>query len=98
MKIQNGESVIMVLHTPREKLFGIVDEIVESGVYIRAIELGYFDDWCRSIAADEPYLQMTDYFIPMWRVERIMRDQTAEGSPSLTEQFTQRTGLELGAV
>ena len=88
----------MVLHTPREKLLGIVDEIGEAGIYIRAIDLSYFDDWCRSIATDEPYLAMTDYFIPMWRVERVMRDDGSEGSPSLSEQFRQRTGLELGAV
>ena len=98
MKIKTGECAIMVLHTPREKLLGIVDEIGEAGIFIRAIDLSYFDDWCRSIAADEPYLAMTDYFIPMWRVERVMRDEGGEGAPSLSEQFRQRTGLELGAV
>jgi hypothetical protein len=93
MKIGNGESVILVLHTPREKLLGILDEINQSGVFVRAIDLGYFDDWVNSIVNDEQYLPMSDYFVPMWRVERITRD---EGSPSMTEQFEQRTGKNLG--
>ena len=60
---------------------------------MRAIDLAYFDDWCRSIANDDPYLPMSDYFIPMWRVERMTRD---EGTPSMEELFEQRTGRALG--
>lgn len=93
MKIETGESVIIILHTPREKLFGILHEINPAGIYVRAVDLDYFDDWCRSIVDDEPYLPMSDYFLPMWRLERMMRD---EGSPSMTAQFEQRTGRELG--
>ena len=89
MKIEPGEAVILVLHTPREKLFGILDEVSSAGVYIRAVELGYFDDWCHSIAEGETYLPMSDYFVPMWRLERMTRD---DGSPSMAEQFEQRTG------
>lgn len=93
MKIANGESVILVLHTPREKLLGILDEINQSGIFVRAIDLGYFDDWVGSIVNGEQYLPMSDYFIPMWRVERMTRD---EGSPSMTALFEQRTGRNLG--
>ena len=92
MKIETGASVILVLHTPREKLLGILDEINAAGIYVRGIDLGYFDDWCRSIAEGEQYLPMSDYFLPMWRLERMMLD---EGSPSMTEQFEQRTGRKL---
>jgi hypothetical protein len=93
MKMEPGEVVIAVLHSPREKLFGILDEIGTSGISLRAIELGYFDDWCSSIANGEPYLPMSDYFIPMWRVERLTRD---EGSPSLADVLEQRTGRVVG--
>ena len=89
MKIANGESVVLVLHTPREKLIGLLDEISESGVFVRAIDLEYFDDWCASIANDEPYLPMSDYFVPMWRLERMTRD---DGTPSMADLFVQRTG------
>lgn len=93
MKIGIGESVILILHTPREKLLGILDEINPSGIFVRAIDLGYFDDWAASIANGEEYLPMSDYFIPMWRLERMTRD---EGSPSMTDLFEQRTGRQLG--
>lgn len=96
MKIENGESVILVLHTPREKLLGILDEVNASGVFVRGIDLGYFDDWCNSIANDEPYLPMSDYFLPMWRLERMMRDEGSTEGASMTQQFEQRTGRKLG--
>lgn len=95
MKIESGETVIVILHSPREKLFGTLEEINSAGVFIRAVELGYFEDWSRAIVSGEPHLPMTDYFLPMWRVERVSRDESATGSLSLAEQFEQRTGRKL---
>jgi hypothetical protein len=93
MKVAAGEAVIAILHTPREKLFGILDEINAAGIHMRAIDLEYFDDWCAAIAKGEPYLAMSDYFIPMWRVERVVRDA---GESTMLELFEQRTGRNLG--
>lgn len=95
MKVESGESVILVLHTPREKLLGIIDEINPAGIFVRAIDLGYFDDWCSSIINEEPYLSMSDYFFPMWRLERLMRDESTEDSLSMAGQFEQRTGRQI---
>ena len=92
MKIDSGEYVIVILHTPREKLFGILDEINAAGVSVRAIDLGYFEDWSKSIAAGEPYLPMSDYFLPMWRIERITRDEGNAEMQSMADQFEKRTG------
>ena len=96
MKIEKGECVILILHSPREKLFGILNEINASGIFVRAIDLEYFDDWCASISAGEPYLPMSDYFIPMWRVERLTRDEGSGTVQSLSEQFEKRTGRAIG--
>lgn len=95
MNITSGDSVIVVLHSPREKLLGTLGEISTAGITIRSIELGYFDDWCSSIAAGEAHLPMTDNFFPMWRVERISRDETVDGVPSMADQFKARTGQKL---
>ncbi len=96
MKLDAGDIVIAVLHTPREKLLGILDSIDAAGVTMRSIDLGYFDDWCRSIASGEAHLTMSDNFFPMWRIERISRDEDADDVPSLGAQFENRTGRKLG--
>ncbi len=95
MKIEAGDIVIAVLHSPREKLLGVISEINPAGISIRSIELGYFDDWCRSIAADESHLHMNDNFFPMWRIERITRDESTADIASMAEQFESRTGRRL---
>jgi hypothetical protein len=95
MKLEAGDIVIAVLHSPREKLLGVLGSIDTAGVTLRSVDLGYFDDWCASIAADEVSLTMSDNFYPMWRVERISRDESSEGIPSMAEQFATRTGLEM---
>lgn len=38
---------------------------------------------------------MGDQFFPMWRVERISKDETSGGIPSLREQVENRTGRAL---
>ncbi len=92
MKIETGDIVIAVLHSPREKLLAIVNEINAAGISLRSLDLGYFDDWCKSITAGEIHLQMSDNFFPMWRVERITRDEATDDVPSMSDQFHARTG------
>lgn len=74
-----------------------MDEITAAGVTVRCIDLGYFDDWVRSIAAGEAALSMTDSFLPMWRVERVTRDEANGAIPSMSEQFEKRTGRKITA-
>jgi len=95
MKFNPGDSVLIVLRDPREKLLGILDEISTAGISMRGIDLSYFEDWVRSIIDDEPYLPMNDYFLPMWRVERVTRDERNGEIPSMAEQFQERTGRDL---
>lgn len=95
MKFDSGDSVIIILRDPREKLLGILDEITTAGITLRGIDLSYFEDWVRSIVADEPHLPMNDYFFPMWRVERMTRDEPTGEIPSMAEQFEERTGKNL---
>jgi len=91
-QIEAGGSVIIILHNPREKIVGILNEISAAGIFVRGIDLNYFDDWARSIADNEPYLPMQDYFFPMWRVERLSRDESSLEIPSFAEQFERKTG------
>ena len=95
MAFNTGDYVIAVLHTPRERLLGIIDEINPAGISIRSIDLEYFDDWCRSIASGDRHLGMSDNFYPMWRVERLSRDESSGEVTAMYEQFRERTGQEL---
>ena len=93
-KIKAGESVVVILQNPREKIIGILHEIGAAGIFVRGVDLQYFDEWTRSIVNNEPYLPMQDYFFPMWRVERMSKDESSFEMPSMDEQFRQRTGLD----
>lgn len=93
--IESGAAVIIVLHSPREKCWGMLDEINAAGVFLRGLDLNAFDDWTRAVVHDEPFIGLTDLFFPMWRVERLTRDEAAGGVPSLAEQFEKRTGRAL---
>ncbi|MDQ3801818.1 MAG: hypothetical protein M3384_20535 [Acidobacteriota bacterium] len=94
-KIETGETVILVMHSPREKVFGVLHEINAAGAYLRGIDLNAFDDWTRAVAGGEPFFGMSDYFFPMWRVERIARDEQSGEIPSMAEQFERKTGLKI---
>ena len=92
---EKGAAVVVVLHSPREKSWGVLDGISAAGVFLRGLDLNAFDDWTRAVAHDEPFMGPSDLFFPMWRVERLTRDEAAGGVPSLAEQFEQRTGRKL---
>ena len=93
--IEPGAAVVVVLHSPREKCWGILDEINAAGVFLRGLDLNAFDDWMRAVVHGEPFIGLSDVFFPMWRVERLSRDESAGGVLSLAEQFEQRTGRSL---
>ncbi len=88
---QRGAPIVIVLHSPREKCWGLLDEISQAGVFLRGLDLNSFDDWVRSRAHDEPFIGVADLFFPLWRVERISIDESEGGIPSLWEQAEQRT-------
>lgn len=93
--IEPGVAVVVVLHTPREKCWGVLGEITAGGVFMRGVDLNAFDDYARAVKNDEPFMGLGDQFFPMWRVERISRDESAGGVPSMAEQFEQRTGRSI---
>ena len=94
-RIKEGSAVILVLHSPREKCWGVLDRVSAAGVFLRGLDLNAFDDWVRAVTHDEPFMGLSDLFFPMWRVERLSRDESSGGVPSLTEQAEQRTGRSL---
>jgi hypothetical protein len=70
----------------------VLDEINQAGVFLRGLDLNAFDDWVSAVVQEEPFVGFGDLFFPMWRVERISKDEAAGGVPSLCEQVERRTG------
>ena len=65
---------------------------------MRGLDLNAFDEWLRCIVHNEPFMGVGDLFFPMWRVERVSRDEPSGGVPSLREQVEQRTRRTLEDV
>src|SRR5688572_3949516 len=93
--LKRGAPVLLGLQNPREKCWGILDEITAAGVFLRGLDLNAFDDWIRAVNHEEPFIGFGSLFFPMWRVEKITRDEAAGGLPSLCQQAEQRTGRNL---
>jgi hypothetical protein len=93
--ISPGAAVVIVLHSPREKCWGVLDELNQAGVLLRGLDLNAFDDWLSALVHNEPFVGCGDLFFPMWRVERIAKDEAAGGVPSLREQAEKRTSLSI---
>jgi len=90
-----GSPVIVNLHSPREKIWGLLRGLNAAGVFVRGIDLNTFDDWVQMIIRGERNLGLTHVFLPMWRVERISLDESLDDIPSLAEQFHARVGLRI---
>jgi hypothetical protein len=93
--ILSGSPIIVYLHSPREKLWGVLKELTAAGVYLRGIDLNTFDDWTQMIVRGEKNIGLTNVFLPMWRIERITLDETVDDIPSLAETFFARVGLTI---
>ena len=89
----SGAPVVVYLHSPREKLWGVLKDLSVAGVYLRGIDLNTFDDWTQMIVRGERNIGLTHLFLPMWRVERITLDESVDDIPSLAETFFARVGL-----
>jgi len=90
-----GTPILLVLQNPREKCWGVLDEITSAGVFLRGLDLNAFDEWVRAVVHKEAVIGLGSLFFPMWRVERIARDESSGGVASLASQVEQRTGRSL---
>ena len=94
--LTEGSPIILYLQNPREKIWGVLDDLNAAGVALTGLGLHSFDDWLRSIASpEEPEIRPSSAFYPLVRVEKILLDEGADGVPSLDAQCTARTGMGL---
>lgn len=88
-----GTPVLVYLHTPRERVFGLLLSLLPAGIAVRGIDLGSLEDWIRQESrGDEPGLGLVSSFYPMNRVERLERDETVGEIESVADRFARCTG------
>jgi hypothetical protein len=96
MIVKTNSVVIVSLHSPKEKVWGILDEIIAAGVTVRGIDVNGFEEWLHQAVTEEP-MGLATIFYPMGRIERIALDESMGNIPSLLQNFEKRTNLKLFA-
>jgi hypothetical protein len=91
--LNSGAAVVVNLHSPREKIWGILSDLNPAGVYVRGIDINTFDSWVQMIVRGERNMALTHVFLPMWRVERVSLDETIDEIPSMSDMFYTRVGI-----
>jgi hypothetical protein len=92
---ERGTPVLVYLHTPRERVFGVLESLLPAGIVLRGIELAGFEDFLRQEARSESGIGLVSLFYPMGRVERVERDETLGGLEGLADRFERETGRSI---
>lgn len=92
--MEPGWIVLVNCVAPKEQIWGVLFGVTPAGVTLRGIDIRSFEDWMRqsSRPANERDLGLVTMFIPLFRVERIFRDERAGQVPSYCEQFLRVVG------
>jgi hypothetical protein len=88
-----GTPVLVYLQSPREKVFGVLVSLAPAGVVVRGLDLLSLEDWMHQEARGETSgLGLASVFYPMWRLERMERDESVGELEGLADRFRRLTG------
>lgn len=88
--------VVVSLHNPKERLWGELISISNSGVTLRGMDLNSFDDFVSQVLHPEgERIGLPTLFFPMLRIERIALDEPRGSIPSLAGMFEKKVGRSL---
>lgn len=95
-----GTPVLLFLHSPREKVFGVLLSLDPAGVAVRGLDLDSLEDWmhqeARGAGAGASLgLSLVSAFYPMGRIERVERDETVGDLEGFTDRYERLTGRSL---
>lgn len=94
-----GRCVVLYLHSPREKHWGLLMKMDAAGLWLRGIELDSFEAWARQqISGGPAHLGLSTFFVPFLRVEKVVEDERTGPVPSMRERFEAITGRSLDSV
>jgi hypothetical protein len=91
--ISTGSPVVIYLHEPKEKMWGLLVSVAPSGLCLRGMDIRVFDDWMRQESRDdERMIGAATIFFPMHRVERVELDETVGPLTSYEDRFVDYVG------
>src|SRR2546423_5569314 len=70
-RIGPGSPVIVYLHSPREKLWGLLYELNAAGAFLRGLDLNAVHDWTQMIARGGGNIRFSPLFLPLWGRVRV---------------------------
>lgn len=83
--------VLVTLNAPREKFWGMLLSLDQTGISLRGIDLPSLDDFAQLVKSGEAKAAIQVFF-PMHRIERVELDAANGDIPSLAEQFAAKAG------
>jgi len=86
--------VIVTLHTPRERIWGLLLDLTPAGITVCGTDLSAFEDWLSQMGTDDE-MGLSTVFYPLHRVERVALDEPMGKLPSLHDRFRQKTTKHL---
>ena len=93
-----GTAVVLHLHSPKEKIWGILVSLSSAGIVIHGLDLEAFEDWVRQEARGEEGVAPCSCFYPLMRVVRMDRDESAPGLLGCADRFRAATGRSVWEV
>ncbi len=88
--------VVIHLHSPKEKYWGILQKYSPAGVWLSGINLKGFEEFINmSYGRNDSQLSFTTSFFPMYRVEKITLDESIGEIPSMKDYFETKTGKKI---
>jgi hypothetical protein len=94
--VEPNSIVVVSLHTPKEKIWGVLLSLNPSGVTVRGIDLNSFDHFISQInQLDAERIGLPTVFFPMTRIERISLDEPSGSIPSMADVFERKIGRSL---
>jgi hypothetical protein len=98
-ELAEGTPVVLYLQAPKEKIWGILLSLSPAGVMIRGIELAAFEDYLRQeVKGEEELLGLVTAFYPMYRLERLERDETVGPVMGYADRFAREVGRTIFEV
>jgi hypothetical protein len=97
MPFLRGQLVVLVAHSPRERIWGRLLGLEAAGVAIRGLDLTPWDEVLSLVRQGESaQVSIGTRFVPMHRVESLYLDEASSGAPSMAQLFFEGTGQDAG--